>query len=203
MGGWTVYCPVCGLTPHTKDISFYRDYYNCKKCEKIHELDGDSFCEDHTYNIPEEDYIYIETVRILMSNGYISLNGTSDWPSPVTCYDENENEILYNNTPKLCSDGNQEGIMIHSVCVKLLNKQLLLNKLTWNQVYNFLYENCEEGNMLLENYDYGFINKRQQQDYELMKNEEWTTKRPDNLLNTKNHERVMNIINFIISNLNN
>lgn len=189
MGGWTVYCPICGLTPITADVKIYRDHKENNE-------------PSDRYDLPKEDYDFLETVCILLQNGDISSTGTCSWPSPVTCYDENGNKILYNNTPKFSFDKNKEGgIMIHSICLDLLKETIILNNLTLKQTFEWLYKNTHYNRMLLENYDYGFISERQKQDYELFKGEEWVTKRPDNVSNIKNRMRIMNIINYIVSNI--
>lgn len=195
MGGWTVYCPICGLTPHESDVSIYYNSHNCSKCKGA--ITPDDYCEDCIYNIPVDDLYFISSVRVLLFNGDITPYGKSDWPGPVRIYD-NENYYTYQNYNLNFDVPNEyQGIMIHSICFDLLNKEIQLNKLTLKQAFYWIYENVHNLRMLLKNYDYGFITKRQQQDYELFKGEEWVTRRPDKIPSLPNlNKKIIRKINW-------
>lgn len=181
-----MYCPICGLTPLILDTTYFINIEDCLKCDFCVEKNKWHVCKNRVYEMPKEDEEFLETVRVLLSDGNISSCGTSDWPGPVTCYDDNGNIITYNNIPKSYhSEDEIDGIMIHSVCVDLLKQSVLLNKLTWQQIYNFLYKNCDGHKMILKKYDYGFISKSQRQNYELYKGEEWALNHPNQLPSPK------------------
>ncbi|CAO3652115.1 unnamed protein product [Cunninghamella echinulata] len=183
MGGWTVYYPLCGLTPLSTDVKHYRD-------------------TEEVYAIPEEDIEFIEIVRVLLPDGTVSSKGTCDWPSPVTCFDnEEEKNIImacYNVTLFFSHCEEEiDGIMIHSLCFDLLKKVLFYRfnpsphdspHLTLEQVYNWFSGNLDDTTLYLKHYDYGLVSDSQGKSYELYKGEEWVTKRPDLLANKKNHD---------------
>lgn len=172
MGFSASYCNICGTQPDDNCYMLYMDNESCECHTKE--------CEACAYVMPEEDRDFMKNVRLIFEDGTVSGVGEgNDWPGFA---------VILNDGTRVYSDINlrggdeKVGLMLHTVCFDLLNSVLLSKNITYQQVFDWYYDNCEEDDFswqIFLKFDLGFVSQRQEQEYVLYKGEEWVTRRPD------------------------
>ncbi|KAL7749739.1 hypothetical protein RI367_004969 [Sorochytrium milnesiophthora] len=188
MGGWTIYCFVCGGTPFADNACRY----------------GDS--PEDVYDMPEEDVAALDAACVVWEGGAVSPPGECDWPSPlyVKIADTPDNRAKYPmiatwdpmlgqgdvmlqrefhvDIPDNYDDIGSRGALVHAACADLFCEAMRATapKLTLEGVFAYCRDHQEGCNGLIDGIDYAYGKPPVHgQDFELHRGQEWTTRRPD------------------------